>query len=70
MQWNERTIEIARNVRGTNQFFWGYNAGPIDGVIGRATVSALKQFQHDNGTTPTGTQDYSTIRLLKALRQC
>ena len=47
----------------------GYNAGPIDGVIGRATVSALKQFQHDNGTTPTGTQDYSTIRLLKALRQ-
>jgi len=47
----------------------GYNAGPIDGVIGRATVSALKQFQHDNGTTPTGTQDYSIIRLLKALRQ-
>ena len=35
----------------------GYNAGPVDGLMGPRTRSAIMAFQHDNGLTATGIAD-------------
>ena len=32
----------------------GYNAGEMDGIFGEQTEQAVKQFQRDNGISPTG----------------
>jgi len=47
----------------------GYNAGPVDGVIGQSTIDALKRFQRAYNLEPTGTQTPETITLLNADRQ-
>jgi len=38
----------------------GYNPGPLDGIWGKRTKSALKKFQHDNDLRVTGTLDSET----------
>jgi len=38
----------------------GYNLGPLDGVWGNKTKSALKRFQHDNSLSMTGKLDSIT----------
>jgi peptidoglycan hydrolase-like protein with peptidoglycan-binding domain len=43
----------------------GYKPGPVDGIMGRKTHSALKSFQRDNGLVTTGNIDQETTdRLL------
>lgn len=43
----------------------GFSPGPIDGVIGKGTISALKRFQKANSLNVTGTQNLETIRALR-----
>ncbi|MHA1941808.1 MAG: peptidoglycan-binding domain-containing protein [Candidatus Hodarchaeales archaeon] len=38
----------------------GYNPGPLDGIWGKRTESALKRFQHDNSLAMTGKLDSIT----------
>lgn len=48
----------------------GYDPGPIDGVAGGKTASALKQFQSENGLPVTGQLDVSTAtRLSQSQKQ-
>lgn len=42
----------------------GYNPGPLDGIWGKKTQSALKKFQHDNALTNTGKLDSATKKKL------
>lgn len=42
----------------------GYQPGPIDGLMGHKTSHAIRQYQQDNGLTPTGNVDSETTRLL------
>jgi peptidoglycan hydrolase-like protein with peptidoglycan-binding domain len=42
----------------------GYHPGPVDGIDGPKTTSALRQFQHDHDLAITGTVDGETIREL------
>jgi len=42
----------------------GYNAGPIDGVAGLHTMSAVKEFQKDHGLIVA---DYMTVETVKTL---
>ncbi|MDF1609977.1 peptidoglycan-binding protein, partial [Hoeflea sp. YIM 152468] len=42
----------------------GYDAGPIDGIMGGRTANALSQFQSDNGLDVTGEIDLATASLL------
>lgn len=42
----------------------GYNVGTPDGTIGPNTMSGLRNFQRDNGLTPTGRLDAPTRDLL------
>lgn len=44
----------------------GYDPGPVDGVVGPATRSALRQFQAAQGLTPDG---FPTPEVLALLRQ-
>jgi hypothetical protein len=39
----------------------GYNPGPIDGVLGGQTRSAIAAFQHDNGLAATGRIDMALL---------
>jgi len=39
----------------------GYNPGPIDGVLGKQTEKAIKQFQHDNNLKVSGVADMNTV---------
>jgi hypothetical protein len=43
----------------------GYNAGPADGIFGRGTRAALKEFQRDIGHEVNGRLDIDTIAALK-----
>jgi peptidoglycan hydrolase-like protein with peptidoglycan-binding domain len=38
----------------------GYYTGPVDGVVGRHTTAALKEFQYRNGLPQTGTLNSET----------
>lgn len=38
----------------------GYNAGPVDGIIGPRTQAALRKFQKDQGLSVTGEQNQET----------
>ena len=42
----------------------GYYSGPVDGVIGAATESALRAYQRDRGLQVTGRLDAPTVRSL------
>jgi peptidoglycan hydrolase-like protein with peptidoglycan-binding domain len=42
----------------------GNNAGPADGIWGRATASAVKRFQRSLGLEPTGNLNIETIQAL------
>jgi localization factor PodJL len=44
----------------------GYDAGPVDGVMGQKTRSAIMAFQRDNGLAATGDIDQSLVRALLA----
>jgi hypothetical protein len=44
----------------------GYYSGPVDGVMGPATESALRAFQRDRGLKATGRLDPVTMRTLSA----
>lgn len=43
----------------------GYNAGPVDGIHGPATQSALRKFQSNYGIRPTGVFGEKTCELLE-----
>ena len=43
----------------------GYNAGPIDGIVGSKTTSAMKNYYADKGMTFDGTIDGNEVALLK-----
>ena len=43
----------------------GYNAGPIDGIVGSKTTSAMKDYYADKGMTFDGTIDGNEVALLK-----
>lgn len=43
----------------------GYEPGPADGLMGRRTISAIKQFQTDIGVSTTGVIDVETVRRLR-----
>ena len=42
----------------------GYNAGPIDGIVGPRTSGALREFQDANGLPATGRIDSATVAAL------
>jgi hypothetical protein len=42
----------------------GYNAGPVDGIIGPRTSGALREFQDANGMPPTGRINSATVAAL------
>ena len=42
----------------------GYLTGEIDGVYGRATVSAVREFQKVNGLTSDGIAGFATLQLI------
>jgi hypothetical protein len=44
----------------------GYDAGVVDGVLGRKTLAALAAFQRANGLPVTGTLDEQTVHALLA----
>jgi lysozyme family protein len=48
----------------------GYAAGPVDGVFGRRTRSAVRAFQADNGLPGAGNIDARTWAALSASRPC
>lgn len=43
----------------------GYDPGPADGIRGRKTVEAIKEFQRDHGITPDGVVGQKTKNALK-----
>lgn len=49
-----------RNIQ-TRLKSWGYNIGTVDGIYGRKTESAVKQFQRNNGLTPDGIAGPATL---------
>lgn len=53
-------------VRGAQIYltYLGFNPGPVDGMLGRMTRSALMQFQQAQGLPPTGDVDDATARQL------
>ena len=46
--------------------YLGFNPGPIDGIRGRQTTSALIGFQHGEGLTESGLLDQGTLERLLA----
>src|SRR6266446_4353427 len=42
----------------------GFDVGPVDGMFGDATVSAVTQFQESQGVAASGTVDDATWELL------
>jgi hypothetical protein len=53
---------VARAQRQIQQM--GYNPGPVDGILGPVTSTALRRLQADHGLRPTGQLDEETIRFL------
>lgn len=43
----------------------GYQPGPVDGVLGKGTVNAIKQFQKDNNLSETGQADSNTLKVVE-----
>lgn len=44
----------------------GFNPGPVDGIFGRLTSGAIKDFQNRNGLPATGTPDDATVQQILA----
>jgi hypothetical protein len=42
----------------------GYEAGPVDGIIGPRTTNAITEFQKSEGLASTGSADEETLRAL------
>jgi hypothetical protein len=42
----------------------GFNAGPVDGIIGPKTRSALQEFQREEGLAASGQPDQETLEAL------
>lgn len=55
------------NVRAAQLYltYLGFHPGPIDGIAGEHTLSALAQFQAQSGTQPTNLIDEDTIAQLQ-----
>ena len=47
----------------------GYSPGPVDGIWGKKTETALKKFQEDNGLSVTGKYDTETTKKLSVTPQ-
>ena len=47
----------------------GYNPGPADGIFGRKTEMAIRQFQKDRGIEVTGNINKETLSLLKTINE-
>ncbi|KAG1668183.1 Localization factor PodJL [Nymphon striatum] len=47
----------------------GYDAGPVDGVMGGKTKTAIKAFQKANGMEPNGNVDQALVQKLIALNE-
>ena len=43
---------------------WGYNPGPVDGILGRHTRAAIAAFQTDEGLMVTSAIDRPTLQTL------
>jgi peptidoglycan hydrolase-like protein with peptidoglycan-binding domain len=43
----------------------GYDAGPVDGKMGKGTIGALKKFQQENNLAVTGQADAGTVDRLR-----
>jgi hypothetical protein len=43
----------------------GYDAGPVDGIVGPKTTAALRQFQTAQGVPPTGTLNFDLLTMLR-----
>ena len=43
----------------------GYDAGPVDGKMGKGTIGALNKFQQDNNLAVTGQADAATVDRLR-----
>lgn len=43
----------------------GYNAGPVDGIVGKQTLTALRKFQIDHNRPVSGKLDTSTLAALE-----
>lgn len=56
---NSEVRQIQQNLKDK-----GYQTGQVDGVMGKNTTAALKKFQQDQGMSPTGTPDSSTLAAL------
>ncbi|WP_306120018.1 MULTISPECIES: peptidoglycan-binding protein [unclassified Roseitalea] len=45
----------------------GFDAGPVDGIMGQRTRNAIMAFQRQNGMQPTGTVDQALVQKLIAI---
>jgi peptidoglycan hydrolase-like protein with peptidoglycan-binding domain len=43
----------------------GYAPGPVDGLVGPRTRTAIRQFQQDNGQDPDGSISFKLLDLLQ-----
>lgn len=57
-------IEVAAQIELKNR---GYYSGSIDGIIGKMTKSAIRQFQNDHRIAVTGALNKPTLVALKVL---
>ena len=62
---DDTSTEMLRNIQRTLKAK-GYNPGPIDGVLGLQTQTAIKQYQKDNAL-PIGNLNIKTLNLLGVL---
>ena len=60
---SENSQDMIRSVQ-QNLNDRGYNAGPVDGIVGPRTRAALKEFQQSNGLNQNGQLDSQTLAAL------
>lgn len=58
---------VARVQRALNDL--GYSAGPVDGIMGSSTRSAIRSYQHDNGMVIDGQVSRELVRALRGDRR-
>jgi peptidoglycan hydrolase-like protein with peptidoglycan-binding domain len=52
-----KTLQVRLDIQG-------YDPGPIDGIFGARTATAVKSFQEDKGLTANGMVDETTWKAL------
>jgi hypothetical protein len=64
----EQTSERREQIKEAQRLLdaLGYNAGPVDGILGPTTASAIEAFQRDGGYTANGEVDQALLNLLRA----